>query len=190
MSEIDWSKAPVCAEAAIVAKPNNCHAPKTVYMREYSVNGCVIIGIDIDGKNISAMNDYWELVERPSSPAWNGEGLPPVGTVCEAAIPHTSGPDNERSFIWIEGRVIAYHEISGKTYAWFAEDDGFYPPNVLDFRPIRTPEQIAAEEREKAIDEMVGLMCQDGAFDHEDPEAAAAMGKLYDAGYRKTEAPK
>lgn len=111
-----------------------------------------------------------------SKAPWDGTGLPPVGTVCEAAIPHTSGPDNERSFIWIEGRVIAHHEVKGKTYTWFAEDDGFYPPNVLEFRPIRTPEQIAAEKREKAIDEMKVIV-------------RGALQALYDAGYRKTEAP-
>lgn len=63
--------------------------------------------------------------------------LPPVGELVEAAIPHTNGRD-EKSVIWIEGRVIAYHEINGKQYAWFAEDgdNGFYTPNVLQFRPL------------------------------------------------------
>ena len=110
------------------------------------------------------MNEQWKpsaiiksnelFVYRPAATSWSGEGLPPVGAVCEAGIPHTSGASGEsRSIVWIEGRVIAYHEINGRQYAWFAEDDdGFYPPGVFEFRPIRTPEQIAADEREAAIE--------------------------------------
>lgn len=118
------------------------------------------------------------MSEGKQNVEWSGEGLPPVGTVCEAAIPHTSGPDNARSFIWIEGRVIAYHEIKGKTYAWFAEDDGFYPPGVFEFRPIRTPEQIAAEERDKAVDAMLMVSFEESTRRH-------IFEALYDAGYRK-----
>lgn len=90
-------------------------------------------------------------IKRP----WSGEGLPPVGVVCEAGIPHTSGASGEnRSIVWIEGRVIAYHEIKGRQYAWFAEDDdGFYPPGVFEFRPIRTSEQIESDARIKAAQE-------------------------------------
>lgn len=120
--------------------------------------------------------------ERPSL-VWNGEGLPPVGLRCEAAIPHTSGPDSERSFIWIEGSVIAYYEIKGKTYAWFAEDDGFYPPNVLEFRPIRTPEQIAADEREAVVTYMQCII--GGIFDKESIASPHEISeKLYEAGLR------
>lgn len=54
------------------------------------------------------------------------------------------------------------------------------------FLPVRTPEQIAAAERDKAIAEMVdALGC--------DPEACKVSefircGILYDAGYRRQEA--
>lgn len=46
------------------------------------------------------------------------------------------------------------------------------------FKPIRTPEQIAAEEREKAIEEMRAALPDWAA-----PENICPM--LYDAGYRK-----
>jgi hypothetical protein len=128
----------------------------------------------------SKVANHW--VSRPVS--WNGEGLPPVGLRCEAAIPHTSGPDNERSFIWVEGSVIAYYEIKGKAYAWFAEDDGFYPPNVLEFRPVRTPEQIAADERSDAIKQMVLAIMQNTSGISRG-EARCCSNALHDAGYRK-----
>jgi hypothetical protein len=55
----------------------------------------------------------------------------------------------------------------------------------MDFRPIRTPEQIAAEEREKAIDAMNKLVGDIEKI----PTWRDALAALYDAGYRKTEAP-
>ena len=155
MSEqIDWSKAPEWAKKHGLS--GAFKSPVWLDDEKYTyVDG------QQDGKEFFyadactyAAKDFYQVSERPATQSWSGEGLPPVGVVCEAAIPHTSGPGNERSFIWIEGSVIAYYEIKGKTYAWFAEDDGFYPPAVLEFRPIRTPEQIAADEREAAIKEL------------------------------------
>lgn len=102
--------------------------------------------------------------------------MPPVGFRCEAGIPHTSGPDNERSIIWIEGGVIAYHEVNGKTYAWFAEDDGFYPPAILEFRAIKTPEQIAASARETAIRELMDIAQVD---------CRVTAARLVDAGFKR-----
>jgi hypothetical protein len=125
-------------------------------------------------------------IARPSTPSWSGEDLPPVGVVCEAAIPHTGGPNNERSFIWIEGSVIAYYEIKGKTYAWFSEGDGFYPPAVLEFRPIRTPEQIAADERDKAAHELFRTAWPEThSWGDLSPHWQEAFYRLADAGYRK-----
>lgn len=141
---------------------------------------------DIDSTEYLLKSDIgkgWKVTRRPSS-EWNGQGLPPVGMVCE--VEYDTG-----KVLWHEAEII-HHKSDDPRFAaailrinhpdklvWFSQ-----------FRPIRTPEQIAADEREKAIDEMVGLMCQDGAFDPEDPESTAAMGKLYDAGYRKQEQPK
>ena len=53
------------------------------------------------------------------------------------------------------------------------------------FRPIRTPEQIAAELADQAIKEIAGIICRDGAFDIDDPEVTESAVALYDAGYRK-----
>lgn len=50
----------------------------------------------------------------------------------------------------------------------------------IHFRVIRTPEQIAADEREAAIEEMWRVYWQPDA-----PTAKQALGLLWDAGYRK-----
>jgi hypothetical protein len=189
MNAIDWSKAPPHAthwcpgnakiEAGWIYNPGGT---KGEFYSCYADRGL---------EHIPAFPDWRKsrLVQRPPKQPWAGEGLPPVGMACEAAIPHTSGPDNERSHIWIEGRVIAYHEIKGKTYAWFSEDDGFYPPSVLEFRPIRTPEQIAAEER---LHEILNA-CTDINYKVEEFNAnldcslaiRATIEAMIDAGYRK-----
>ncbi len=51
---------------------------------------------------------------------------------------------------------------------------------IISFRPIRTPEQIAAEERREAILEMKGFL---SFSDYREAERHCA--DLYDAGYRK-----
>ncbi|MGC3003927.1 hypothetical protein ACPF8X_37520, partial [Streptomyces sp. G35A] len=64
----------------------------------------------------------------------------------------------------------------------------------VDFNVIRTPEQIAAEEREKAIEEMVALVTkgQDYSVQAETGTSTAdyvrdACKQLYVGGYRKQE---
>ncbi|HGN4792864.1 TPA: hypothetical protein ACKTE9_006628, partial [Pseudomonas aeruginosa] len=80
---------------------------------------------------------------RPQE-AWDGQGLPPTGLLVE----WKSGLDHE----WRRVTVLAY--ANGD--AWLQPEDGdsFIVGNPENFRRIRTPEQIAAEEREKAVGDM------------------------------------
>lgn len=109
---------------------------------------------------------------------WAGEGLPPVGTVCEWHGPNSDGPNG---WVYTESKVVAY------------TDDGLFVcmqapscwPVVqridnCEFRPIRTPEQIAMAERQSAIKEMIG---------HIGGSRRCEAEVLYDAGYRKQVTP-
>lgn len=82
---------------------------------------------------------------------WNGEGLPPVGTVC-TVTPHNSqwGFDSVTDrvceilaytpdHVWVREM---YQTSATKSYVSTRTDKA-------DFRPIRTPEQIEAERRER-----------------------------------------
>ena len=83
--------------------------------------------------------------------------------------------------------VIVAHHCNG-IHAIYAESevDGLlYYGEPNEFRPIRTPEQIAAELTDQAIKEIAGIICRDGAFDIDDPEVTESAVALYDAGYRK-----
>lgn len=114
-----------------------------------------------------------ELVEFKQL-EWNGEGLPPAGLAVEWHSDSNTG--------WQEATVLAYHG----DYAWIQPKGkpSIIVGNPANFRPIRTPEQIAAEKRGEAIAEIAkasGLRMRDGAV-----EVATA---LYAAGYRKQVAP-
>ena len=89
--------------------------------------------------------------------------MPPVGVVCMAGC---------------EQVVIVAHHCNGihAIYAESESDGLLYYGEPNEFRPIRTPEQIAADEREAAVN---GMLCYDARSRRGLAEA------LYDAGYRK-----
>lgn len=109
------------------------------------------------------------LVKRPD---WNGEGPPPAGTVCSYQHTHHAGAwyDGEILYVSDEYTIVKGHPVGEQHY---------YTRN-LTFRPIRTPEQIAAEERMASAYAMCAI-----APTLTNMDAAA----LYDAGYRRQEAP-
>lgn len=108
---------------------------------------------------------------------WNGVDLPPVGAECE--IKHDM-------LGWVRCEIVAhkYMDDNGKAHA-IAWIDG----NTLDqsqgirFRPIRTPEQIALDERDKASVELAGILA--GHDQHIAVRDIEMAKYLYDIGYRK-----
>lgn len=108
--------------------------------------------------------------EITSNHEWDG-GIPPVGTECE----YLCAEGGE----WRKCEVVAYY------FANVVAVDALRSAAVLMhpmmFRPIKTPEQIAAEERQQAIDEMMHLAVAP-CRSYKDVVSA-----LYDAGYRKME---
>ncbi|MBG5873051.1 hypothetical protein I5E81_20295 [Pseudomonas aeruginosa] len=108
------------------------------------------------------------LFDRPEKVEWDGQGLPPVGVECEY-----------RHMIWPEYRRCEIRYISDESLVAYDDaQEQFYRTRDMLFRPIRTPEQIAAEEREKAIEEM--------CFAEETLTVKQAKA-LYEAGYRRQE---
>ncbi|HBO3141226.1 TPA: hypothetical protein L4Q96_006887 [Pseudomonas aeruginosa] len=112
-------------------------------------------------------SEYWEWIDKP----WDGQGLPPTGLLVE----WKAGLDHE----WRRVTVLAY--ANGD--AWLQPEDGgsFIVGNPANFRRIRSPEQIAAEEREAGISDMQTIT--DGAG----PTVYAKLSALYDAAYRRQE---
>lgn len=82
-------------------------------------------------------------IVRPKSAEWNGEGLPPVGTACE----RNYGGEWKKT-------IVCGHSPDGQSWAAFYDEDKAGWLGATGFRPIRTPEQIAADERESKAKEM------------------------------------
>jgi hypothetical protein len=120
-----------------------------------------------------------EFYPIPNEPAWTGEGLPPVGTVCEF-MKHNSPPAPEGQ--WTVGDI---RYVSDCTVIIGGENcEHVHHPRNCSFRPVRTAEQIEREERDKACRQI----CVDAGGAVTESEMKIA-GRLYDAGYRKQVTP-
>jgi hypothetical protein len=123
-------------------------------------------------------------VERPS--AWNGEGLPPVGTVCEVL------KGDETTITWEDERKFMIGKRVTVRAAFINDCDQAMCAIELDMGrcecilakllgPLRTPEQIKAEERKRITDD-IQRVCVEG-----EDSGIPYHEALYDAGYRKFE---
>jgi hypothetical protein len=147
--------------------------------------------------------NHWEVGAEPKEApitdfhpitpsAWNGEGLPPVGTVCEFSgfNPEETLPTDPR--VGDQVTVIAHFMSGSFEMAAFT----FHAPPEFEylqvaqgaygcFRPIRTPEQIAAEECDKAVQAMLAEFQHTGSL----TSHYEVCEVLHKAGYRKQVAP-
>lgn len=166
MSKVDWSKAP---EGATHWMPDSRYRQEGFWKREGEAN------YFFEGGKwaFSGAKPFGHpaLVKRPATPQWNGEGLPPVGCECLA-------------FYMGQPQGVVNVRYSGECMILWSEDRQSEQCGAAEhylFRPIRTPEQLAAEARERAINEMRHIA------EHDAHSRAVDYGALYDAGYRRPE---
>ena len=176
MSEIDWSKAPEGCIGALVAKKNNVHYPKVTFASLIDIRGSGFKGRACEGYDLCAYAESWEWHRRPSQ-AWSGEGKPPVGTVCQWFSP---------IYGWLGGKVVGHDG----TLTVIAHNDGYTGCHPHEVRPIRTPEQIAADEREREREQALREACEIVGCAPGSMYGNEVVKKLIDAGYRKQEQPK
>lgn len=131
--------------------------------------------------------EYWTKPEEgiyrvhSQAPRWGGTGLPPVGVVCEVMSATASGEWLEATIVAHDGAAAVYRLYDGS----YGGDLEFFEDNPARplFRPIRTPEQIAAEERDVAIKNMVDRFA---LYSHPDIQWRALFEQMYDCGCRMT----
>lgn len=115
-----------------------------------------------------------DALKGQSVRSWNGEGLPPVGTVLDWR--------EKTGSQWVEATVLFITDYS----VVLQREDGFewqMLTKAIVFRPLRTAEQIAAAEaREVEINRMVAT-----ASIIDKSWARKVCADLHDAGYRKFE---
>lgn len=121
-------------------------------------------------------NSMVEFYPQSPPPPWTGAGRPPVGTACEAEI-----YDGKGKLVWAEAMIIHHHPHHSKSAA-IAHGGGQLLAWTSKFRPILTPEQIEAEERENAVQIALGDTRTLGISD---TSKRILIERLYDAGYRK-----
>jgi hypothetical protein len=192
MSDIDWSKAP---EGATHWDPVDRN-----HLRQF---GKISQSWYEPGKSWESSG--WQypddlsimprLIARPRP--WSGEGLPPVGTVCEFAggTPCPEDPFDKDLKEGMPVTIIAHFKSGDFTLAAFTFDPKNPDRGMVQveqgnfgcFRPIRTPEQIAAEEQEARISVMVEeyQLITGRTADAYVREALRAIDSI---GYRKQEA--
>lgn len=157
MKEVDWSNAPVGATHLYELSGEwYCLTQKSLLVW---CNGWLPSG---------SPERIPELVEIPK--AWSGEGLPPIGTICEWF---------SYEYGWLGGKVVG-HDNDVTIVRHNAGYEGCHSHRI---RPIKTPEQLAAEKaREAALDKMYGIITSIERKDNKNDMVEA----LYDAGYRLT----
>lgn len=131
--------------------------------------------------------DYWQLVV-PVPVEWNGEGLPPVGVEVEIHNPENYGViAGAEEFIGAKVKVLsAFTNARGIDIAAVEDCHGACMCFRADMcRPIRTPEQIGAEVRDKDCEEMLSIIKASPWGMTAGPHEVIAL--LYDASYRKFE---
>jgi len=119
----------------------------------------------------------WFKYATPRPTAWTGEGLPPAGIDCEALSARTN--------TFRKCAVLA-HRMGMAVVSFLDQEELQW---IKEARPIRTPEQIAAEERAAAVSAMLADAGVTDSAWNDDPETLVWAEALYDAGYRKQVAP-
>ena len=125
-NKIDWSKAPEWAKkhglSGAFESPVWFDDEKYTYV-DWQQDGKEFFYADAC---TYAAKDFSQVSERPTTPSWSGEGLPPVGVVCMAGC---------------ERVVIVAHHCNGihAIYAESESDGLLYYGEPNEFRPIRTP---------------------------------------------------
>ena len=124
------------------------------------------------------------LIKRPE---WDGEGLPSVGAICEIRS-HKLNDFSPATIKFASHNVIVWDWVdepvlNGLCTAYV---------HAIEIRPLRTAEQIAADERAEAIKAMIEDSQPDysaGELLNSSEYVECAISALYDAGYRKQVAP-
>jgi hypothetical protein len=112
-----------------------------------------------------------EMVKRPTVKPWSGpeDGLPPVGIACERRFPSVTASSWQGGIILAHGsKKIFFRDNCGDEWAHSFDD--------VEFRAIKTPEQLAAEQRETAIRELMDIAQVD---------CRVTAARLVDAGFKR-----
>jgi len=165
MSKVDWSLAPECAT-------HYRSDTKNVFWYKKRGEDFMYFEESSGQWNYSSASDrvVRSFIERPVQPKqWSGpqDGLPPVGTVCEWK--------EKTGFQWVKATVLFVSDSS----VVLQRMDGFEWQMMTArtvFRQFKTAGQLAAEQRETAIREIMDIA---------DVDCRVTAARLVDAGFKR-----
>ena len=182
-----WATAPEWA-GAVISSTGQC-GEYFYFVEEFGgVSRRQEVG-SIDRGEIADMDipgNAWRLVSERPQP-WTGDGLPPVGLTVRIPDEMAGGNAFLAQFEGLNVEIVGHATSQmGNPLAVFQYEDrkGDYRYHAMcgdngNFEPIRTPEQIAADQRAKAVEKMWSIYWQPHAT-----SAKQALGLLWDAGLR------
>lgn len=138
--------------------------------KTYDVNNTLENGVEVidnEGDENFLSHDQYEVIKESSE--WSGEGLPPVGAICE--VYHKDNPKDIRkgALKYISDQVFVFdqgdREFGGLTKNW-------------EFQPINLQKKIEIEELGKEIDYFVETL--------PDNKDVSLQEYLHSIGYRKS----
>ena len=169
MSKVDWSLAPEGATHWVGGNwPWHKHDGDDAYYWRSKGGWELLQCADVKRVEYEYANS---IIERPTPQSWPGEkdGLPPIGVTCERRFPEVEGSSwRPITICFIGEQKIFYRDEAGDEWANLPDD--------VEFRPIRTPEQLAAESRESAIREVMDIAQVD---------CRVTASRLVDAGFKR-----
>lgn len=144
---IDWSKAP--EDATHYSPGGDVYSASWIKWVNGELHGLLKsndtswVRLPYQEKDLDQISLH---IERPNKQdSWDGEGLPPAGAKCEV--------DHGGRVFWDIVTIIAHHGEK----AIYEDPHGHHQylwGLTGDFRPIKTAEQLAEEEREDAANKM------------------------------------
>lgn len=189
MENIDWDKAPEWADRVVrIGIAQNIAWACDEKYKYLSGDGPFLFFDDPTDGFMLCQTVLVESRPRPS-PAWDGEGLPPVGVVCEYFDNQGKWHRAVMSHIGSHLFIVKYqHPEKGEQEAcmYISGFDGHISSRL---RPIRTPEQVAAEEREAAVKDACADISNTiqaiAGYVPVDRAAEKVVRAMIEAGYRK-----
>ena len=126
-----------------------------------------------------------DALNAPKVVEWDGVGLPPVGLDVEIKRGNCTWIDGDEWQIGKTATVMASFLNSRDIEMASVQFPGGHCECILArcLSPIRTAEQVAAEEREKAIEDMLSLF--EVAACKQTYDMRGGIAAIYDANYRK-----
>ena len=134
----------------------------------------VINAVPLSCDHRESIVTYWQYkaaLAESQKPAWNGEGMPPVGCECEYSLNagKTWWKCKIDYIVGTQGVVMLCDTFEGVQYVKFSSYGG-----TLKFRPIRTEEE---RKRERICDSIYGALTKAERQHNRSDEAEA----VYDA---------